>query len=312
MGVLAALTTVLCWSCGIFPFTEAARRFGSGPLNQYRLLLGWLLITLISCIYLQVSPITLASTPTKEAYFYLGLSGLVGFTIGDLFTFNSFKILGPKLSSLYTTMAPCSALIFGIILLNEQINFIGVFGILITISGVIWLTLSKKDSAEAKEKGFERSAFGIVSGIIGALCQGCGLVLSKMGFNAMTSPIEPINAVWVRLLFAFVGAIVLAILTNKFISNAKTVFRNENKGLRYMVAGTFFGPVCGVTCSLIAINHMKVAEAQTIFALLPIFVLPLNYFFYKEKISLASIFACLTAISGVMMLIWREEISRVL
>lgn len=75
-----------------------------------------------------------------------------------------------------------------------------------------------------------------------------------------------------------------------------------------MLAGTLLGPVAGVSLSLLAIQHLKVAEAQTVFALLPVFVLPLNYFIYREKITLTSVFACLMAIAGVIMLIWREEI----
>lgn len=309
MGILIAISTTLCWSLGIFPFTEAAKRFGSSALNQYRLLLAWLFITVIACISSGISPIELAITPSQHNYLYLGLSGIIGFTIGDFFTFNSFRLLGPKLASLYTTIAPCSALILGIVVLDEKINWIGVLGMFITITGVIWLTLSKKDSAEAKSKGYNRSTLGVVSGIIGALCQGCGLVLSKLGFQAAANEneIPTLHAVWIRLLFAFTGAMILALITSNFVKNSKTIFTNENNGLKFMLFGTILGPVLGVSFSLMAINHLKVAEAQTIFALLPIFVLPLNYLIYKEKITLPSVFACITAVAGVFILIWRES-----
>jgi drug/metabolite transporter (DMT)-like permease len=312
LGVVIAIITTLCWSLGIFPFTEAAKRFGSSALNQYRLLLAWVILTIIACAYYKVSPIHLATSPSAHNYFYLGLSGIIGFTIGDFFTFNSFKILGPKLSSLCTTIAPCSALIVGALILKEEINFIGIMGVLTTVGGVIWLTLSKQDAAAAEKGGFERNAKGIVSGIIGALCQGTGLVLSKLGFQANLNGVEipTFHAVWIRLLFAFSGAMLISIITNTFLSNARIVLRNENKGFKFMLAGTLLGPVAGVSFSLLAISYLKVAEAQTIFALLPIVVLPLNYFFYQEKITLPSILACLTAVSGVFILIWRDHLVR--
>src|SRR6185369_17994746 len=103
MGILFAIATTFCWSLGIFPFTEAAKRFGSAALNQYRLFLAWIFLTLISCLYYGLSPAQLFTIPGQYQYFYLGLSGIIGFTIGDFFTFQSFKLLGPKLSSLYTT-----------------------------------------------------------------------------------------------------------------------------------------------------------------------------------------------------------------
>jgi len=68
------------------------------------------------------------------------------------------------------------------------------------------------------------------------------------------------------------------------------------------------GPVTGVTLSLFAIQKLEVAVAQTIFALLPLFVLPINYLFYKEKITFQSIFACLIALTGVVLLIWRNTL----
>jgi len=74
-----------------------------------------------------------------------------------------------------------------------------------------------------------------------------------------------------------------------------------------MLVGTLIGPIAGVTCSLYAIQKLEVAVAQTIFALLPIFVLPVNLFVYKEKITIQSVFACITAIFGVLILIWRNK-----
>ncbi|MBI2722642.1 MAG: DMT family transporter [Bacteroidetes bacterium] len=310
MGIFLALITTLCWSLGIFPFTEAAKRFGTAALNQYRLLLAWIFISIIACCYYWISPYALAVNPTFHNYFYLGLSGVIGFTIGDFCSFNSFKILGPKLGSLYTTIAPCSTLILGSLILKEEINFVGIMGMGITLSGVVWLTLSKKDAEDSVSKGFSRNKSGIFYGITGALCQGCGLVLTKLGFQKTTELIEipTLQAVWIRLLFAFVGAMLISLFSKSFIKSSKIIFSNQNKGFKYMLAGTILGPVLGVSLSLVAITYLKVAEAQTIFALIPVFVLPLNYYFYKEKITVAAFFACVLAVSGVFVLIWSNTI----
>ncbi len=311
MGYIIALITTLCWSIGIFPFTEAAKRFGTEALNQYRLLLAWIFITIIVCIYCGISPVEIATKPTTQNYLYLGLSGIIGFTIGDFFAFSSFKLLGPKLGSLYTTIAPFAALVLSMLFLNESINAIGIVGMFITIAGVIWLTLSKRDKQEAEKQGFIRNKKGILFGILGALCQGSGLVLSKYALQStplQNNDLPTLHAVWVRLLFASLAAAVFAIVTGTFKSNTRIVFQNQNGGLKYMLFGTIMGPVIGVSCSLLAIQYLQVAEAQTVFALLPIFVLPLNFYFYKEKITWASVWACLTAILGVIILIWRNTI----
>lgn len=306
-GELIALVTTLCWSLGIFPFTEASKRIGTAPVNQYRLLLAWLLISIILFFSESLSLTELFSNPKPYHYLFLGLSGIIGFTIGDYCSFKSFTILGPKLGSLYTTFAPGAALSMGFFVLGEKINLIGILGIAVTIGGVIWLTLSKKDTAAAEHAGFKRDKTGIILGITGALCQGTGLVLSKYGMDYYAEKIPTMHAVWIRLLFAFVAAFVVSIIGNKLIQNTKPVFANKNNAIPYMVLGTLLGPICGVTCSLIAIQKIEVAVAQTIFALLPIVVLPVNLLVYKEKITLQSVFACLIAILGVIILIWRDK-----
>jgi drug/metabolite transporter (DMT)-like permease len=306
-GELIALVTTLCWSLGIFPFTEAAKRIGTAPVNQYRLLLAWVLISVILFFTNSLTIIDLFSRPHFYHYVFLGASGIIGFTIGDYCSFKSFTLLGPKLGSLYTTFAPGAALSMGFLVLGEEIDPVGILGIAITIGGVIWLTLSKKDTAAAEKAGFRRDKTGIILGIIGALCQGTGLVLSKYGMDYYTDKIPTMHAVWIRLLFAFSAAFLSSVFLGKLIQNSKPILANKNNALPYMVLGTFLGPICGVTCSLIAIQKIEVAVAQTIFALLPIVVLPVNLLVYKEKITLQSVFACMIAILGVVILIWRNK-----
>ena len=306
-GELIALVTTLCWSIGIFPFTEAAKRIGTGPVNQWRLLLAWTIITIILFFTDSLSLIDLFFNPQLYNFVFLGLSGIIGFTIGDYCSFRSFTILGPKLGSLYTTFGPGAALIVGFFVLGEEINLIGICGIAVTIGGVIWLTLSKKDTAAAELAGFKRDRTGIILGIIGGLCQGTGLVLSKLGMDYYSERIPTMHAVWIRLLFAFIAAFAVSLFAKKLIKNSKPIFSNKNNAIPYIILGTLLGPVCGVTCSLLAIQKIEVAVAQTIFALLPIVVLPVNLLVYKEKITIQSVFACITAIFGVMLLIWRNK-----
>lgn len=249
----------------------------------------------------------LFTTPQPYHFIFLGLSGIIGFSIGDYFSFTSFKLLGPKLASLYTTFAPGAALLIGYIALNESVNLIGIFGILITVSGVIWLTFSKKDSNAAKQVGYTRDKRGIIFGIIGALCQGTGLVLSKYGMDYYEVKLPTMHAVWCRLLFAFSAAFIVSLLAGKLKVNSKPIFTNEKNNLPFVFFGTILGPVMGVTLSLFAIQKLEVAVAQTIFALLPLFVLPISLIVYKERITLQSVFACLLGLSGVLLLIWRNE-----
>lgn len=309
-GELIALLTTLCWSIGIFPFTEASRRLGAASLNQYRLLAAWLVLSLLLLVFYPVSLNDLFAVPQPDQYLYLGLSGIIGFTIGDYFMFSSFKLLGPKLASLYFTLAPGAALLAGFLLLGQEINGIGIFGVFVTMGGVVWLTLSKRDKRVSEEVGFKRSPIGALHGLIGAACQGTGLVVSKLGLDAAGEKLPTIHAVWIRLLFAFAMAFIISLVTGRIVKNSRPVFTNQGNGVPYMLAGTLFGPVMGVSLSLLAIQHLEVAVAQTIFALVPVLVLPFNYFYYKEKITVQAVVSCLIAVLGVFILIWRETLAQ--
>jgi drug/metabolite transporter (DMT)-like permease len=310
-GELVALLTTLCWSIGIFPFTEASRRLGTASLNQYRLLLAWIIISIALIFFTDVSAGNMFVKPSLRSYLFLGISGILGFTLGDFFSFSSFTILGPKLGSLYTTIAPGAALLAGYFILGETVNYIGIIGIGVTILGVIWLTLSKKDRSHAESRGFTRSRKGIIYGILGACGQGIGLVFSKLGIGELSDgeKLLTLHAVWIRLMAAFLASFTVSALLGKLVSNSKPVIENREGGLKYMFVGTLFGPVAGVSLSLVAISLIPVAVAQTIFALLPVMVLPLNYLIYREKITLISVLACLVSVAGVMLLIWRDQLA---
>jgi drug/metabolite transporter (DMT)-like permease len=86
--------------------------------------------------------------------------------------------------------------------------------------------------------------------------------------------------------------------------------QNENKGVQFTLLGTLFGPVIGVSLSLYTIGLIPVSVAQTIFSLVPVLVLPLSYLFYREKITYRAVIGMCVALTGVFLLIWRNELQQ--
>ena len=70
----------------------------------------------------------LFTLPSMEQWVWLGISGIIGLSIGDYFAFSAFKILGSSRTSLFSIFAPGAALIFGYFMLDENINAIGLTG----------------------------------------------------------------------------------------------------------------------------------------------------------------------------------------
>jgi drug/metabolite transporter (DMT)-like permease len=316
LGEIVAFGTTISWSLGIFPFTEAARRLGPQPVNHFRLVLAVLFLTILSITFLPVSFAGLFTTPRYEHWLWFGLSGVIGLALGDHFGFTCFAILGPKIGSIFSTLAPAAALITGYFMINERINFIGISGILITIGGVIWLTLTKSSKSLMKDHEHGNKEKGILYGILSALCQGVGIVFANKGFTyeQVNGDLPFFQATWLRMVCATIAIYLITILRGRLYDYTKPVLINKNKGIKYAIAGTIFGPVIGVSLSMYAISllHNKPSVAQTIFSLVPIFALPLAWLFYKEKVTLKSLVGAVIALAGVIVLIWRDELIRLL
>jgi drug/metabolite transporter (DMT)-like permease len=313
-GELIALCTTISWSIGILPFTEAARRLGPVAVNHFRLLLAVIFLTILSVVFLPISFLDLFTSPLPQHWLWFGASGIVGLALGDHFAFTSFAILGARIGSVFSTLAPTAALMAGYFIIGESINVIGIIGIAITIAGVIWLTLSR--SAKASMQDHEQGSVmkGIVFAVLSALCQGVGVVMANKGFQSQlhNADIPAFQATWIRMITATVVVFLLTIVRGKWKETIQPIVENKNKGISYTIAGTVFGPVIGVSLSMLAVSllHNKPSVAQTIFSLVPVFVLPLSYLFYKEKITLKAVLGALIAILGVVILIWREELLR--
>ena len=315
LGITFALLTTLSWSIGIFPFTEAARRLGSNSLNHFRLLLATLFLTIASLVVHATGFIQLFNSQYLQAWWWFGLSGIVGLTIGDYFAFSMFAILGARIGSVLLTMAPAAALMLGSFMLDEHISAIGILGIVITIFGVIYVSLGRKVRMKIPDHGHGKISKGIFFGILGALCQGAGLVLAKKGFIAeqqLNYSIHPIHATFIRMIVGTAFIFILTLVAGRFGKVISPLKENKDHGIRYAVLGTIFGPFLGVCLSLYAVALIDASVAQTIFSLVPVFALVFSFLFYKDTISGKSLAGVVIAVGGVLILVWREEVQRFL
>jgi len=315
IGINFALLATLSWALCIFPFTQAARRLGSVPLNHFRLVLALLILSFVSFFYRPDDFFHLFAAEYTGAWFWLGLSGIIGLSLGDHFGFQMYAILGPRVGSVLTTFAPASTLVISYFLISEELSWIGILGMFVTIIGVIWISLSKGERQQIPDHGQGSIRKGIIFGFLAAICQGAGLVLAKRGMLAEHSlhpDVNPVHATFIRLLIGTISLYLLSFLRGNLKSILLPVFNNKENGLRFAVAGTFFGPVLGVTLSLFTVTFIKASVAQTIFSLVPVFALMLSYFLLKEKFSLRSFIGVVVAILGVIILIWRDQLKNLL
>ncbi len=296
-GELAALATAFLWSFTSLFFTSAGRRIGSYWVNKFRIpvaiiLLGTtLLITTGRLIPLGV---------TSSAYYYLIISGIIGLTIGDTFLFRAFVILGPRLTLLIFTTSPIITAISAWFLIDETLGILAVTGIAITLSGIAWVTAERRFNTDTTpnnyaDKGSKTS--GVMLALGGSACQSVGLVLAKAG---MQDGLDPLPATFIRMLAAGISIWLYSFVIGDYKQALKSY--KDGKPLLLATGGAVCCPFLGVWMSLVAVHYTEAGIAAAIMATVPVMVIPLVIFFYKEKVSYRAIIGAAIAAAGVAIL----------
>lgn len=293
IGEIAALVTALLWSGTSIAFAEASKRVGPMYVNVTRMVFA--VVYLVTTIIVIGAPVDLSLTQILN----LVVSGFIGLVVGDTFLFKAYRLIGARISMLVMSLAPAIAALCAYFFLNETLSFLGVVGIFVTIFGVALVVLQGR---EVPTSDYKIDYTGIFYAFIGAVGQGVGLIFAKFAFNE--SDINAFSATLTRILSALIIIYPLVKMTNRY-NNPVKIFKENRKGLIYTVVGSIIGPYLGITFSLISVSHTKVGIASTLMATVPIMMLPLVRFYYKEKLSWLSVIGAFVAVAGVAMLFMR-------
>ncbi|MDP3150750.1 MAG: DMT family transporter [Ignavibacteria bacterium] len=293
IGESAALLTALLWSATSLLFSEAANRIGSLQLNINRLIFATLLLASTILLF------NIDYHLSKDQFYFLGLSGIIGLVIGDSFLFKSYLYIGPRIAMLLMALSPGMASLLSYFFLGEVISPLGIAGMFITILGIALVVLEKKDGVVSK---YKITPYGLFLGIMGALGQAAGLILAKMAFNL--GEINGFVATFIRIFSSVIIFFPIVLIFRKY-KNPIQLYKNDLKSLGFTFAGSVVGPFLGITFSLIAVSHTKVGIASTLMSTMPIIMLPMMHYIYHEKISMRGYLGAITAVAGIAILFLR-------
>ena len=292
-GEISALITAFCWSGSSFAFTAAAERLGSLELNINRLMLA-IIFLFITIVFAGIS-----FNVSSSQILFLAISGAIGFVFGDSFLFKTYQHIGARLGMLLMALSPIMSAILAYIFLNENLSGWGIIGMAITIGGVILVVAERSETPASK---YKISKIGIFYGLMGALGQAIGLIFAKVAFNI--GEINGFLATFIRIAAA-VGVLFPLILLTGNYKNPVKLFAKDRKALSSTITGTILGPYLGVTFSLLAVEHAKVGIAATLMSTMPIIMLPIARYVYKENINWRAISGAVLAVAGVAILFLR-------
>jgi drug/metabolite transporter (DMT)-like permease len=289
VGELAAIITSLTYAINSALFTEAGRKVGSLIVNRFRLIAACLLLMLAHWLFLG-SPWPLQAEFFR--WFWLGISGIAGLVLGDAFLFQAFVLVGPRIAMVMMSLAPILAAFSAWIFLDEVLGLWQIIGILVTLLGVIWVVMETNRKHQADQQKYIK---GILFGLGGAAGQAMGLVLAK---NGLEGGFSPLSANFMRMSTAAVVLWGLTVIQKEVIPSVKKIAANPT-ALWQIIGGAFSGPFIGVSLSLFALQHASIGVTSTLMALPPLFLLPVEYFYFKESPSWGAVAGTIVALIGV-------------
>lgn len=285
LGESAALLTSLCWSLNSVCFTIAGRRVGSASVNLARLLMAWGLLVLLHLV-LYGTPFPWQAGGARLGW--LGVSGLIGFALGDAVLFEAFVLIGARLAMLLMTLSPLFSALLAWLFLGQSLSLPKVAAMALTLGGIAWVIWG----------GGERGAHphllrGVLLGVGGALGQSVGLVFSKFG---LAGDFPPVSANLIRV-SAGLAALLLAFGASGRL-RASLAGLQDGRSAAFIGLGAVTGPVLGVVLSLVAIARAPMGVAATLMSLSPVILLPVSRFGFGEKVGGHAILGTLLALAG--------------
>lgn len=293
LGEIAGLATAVFFAGGASFFTLSARLVGSQVVNRTRLLVATLILLGLHLLLYG----TLIPAAGNERWLWLGLSGVIGLSLGDAALFQAFVQLGTRLTMLVFSTAPVVAAVLGYFLFGETLEPIQLLGMLLSLSGVLWVVSEQEGSprSHAEQRTY---LFGLLFAFLAALGQALGAITAKYG---LAGDFPALSAQVLRMLTATTAIWLFTLLRGQAASTFTTL-RQQPKALGLLFIGALFGPVSGVWLSLVSIQNTEVGIASTLIAMVPIFLLPIGYFVFKERLSPRGILGTVVALAGVAIL----------
>jgi drug/metabolite transporter (DMT)-like permease len=302
-GELAALGTAGCWVASVLAFEAAGRRIGSLTVNLIRLVMA---IALGALAGRALRGLPLPTDATPHAWLWLSISGLVGFTFGDLCLFRAFVVLGARLSSLMMSLVPPLTAVIGWALLGEVLGGRELAGMAMTVGGVVWALAERMRRTGGRTAGRPAGAappalpgptlWGVALGLGGALGQAGGLVLSKYGMGGY----DPFAATQIRVLAGTAGYIALFTALGRWGRVVRATA--DRRAMAHTATGAFFGPFLGVSLSLLAVQHTLTGVAASIMSTTPVLIIPAVVLLGRERVGPGGWLGAALAVAGVVVL----------
>ena len=227
-------------------------------------------------------------------FLYLGISGLLGITLGDTFFFLSLMHLGPSLSSLMGTLIPVCVAFSAVIFLGERPSPAAWAGIGLTVGGVAWVVQAR----QPRQGRAQSTSRGVVLRLLSVVFMTAGIICAKIGVRSVPS----VQATLIRMLWGVAGLLCWG-LPQPSAAGLGGPLRETRDCCAKVALIVFIVVFGGFWLSLLSLKHLDASLAGALGSTAPLFILPIAAILLGEKVSLKAGLATAVAVGGVALLL---------
>lgn len=315
IGEIIALFVAVAWTATALFAEVGSKRMGSLPLNTVRMTMSLILLVLTLWLTMGVPYPRYADGGT---WGWLLLSGVVGYVVGDYCLMQGYILIGSRFGQLFMTLSAPTAALTGRLLLGERMGWLALVGMVVTLSGIAMSILSKK--GDHVDLGLPRR--GVFFASMAGICQGFGLVLSKIGLQHYDAAIAasgadpqaavegallplplflsvPFAATMIRATIGLAGFFLVLRLFDRQWRQKLSHAVHDRKAMWCVFWATIFGPFVGVSASLLATQYTSTGIAQTLFALTPVLIIAPAAWLFHQRVTPRQIIGAVVSVAGV-------------
>lgn len=302
LGEIISLAVAFLWTGAALSSEFVSKRWGVFVSNVWRMLIATSFIAVL-CWFTLGAPYPVYAG--GRAWFWLVLSGVVGYAMGDYCLFKCYILIGSLYGQLFMTLAPAAAAFAAWFMLGQHLTPQNILAMTITLSGIALSILGRgKEHRLALKLPWQGVLFAIGAGV----GQGVGLVLSKIGLDYYEHDVPsailpsvvnvlPFSANMIRCIAGFFCFLFIMWMHQGFSDLKKS--STDARGFLYVVLAVLFGPFVGVGLSLMAVQYTAAGIASTLMALTPIIIILPSHWLFGTPVTAKGVLGALISCVGV-------------
>ena len=284
IGITAALGSAASWALGSILFKKLGDELPPVALTFAKGVMGAVLLGLVLAV-------TGFEKVGDRPLILLVLSGLLGIAVGDTLFFLALRSLGAHSVVVLLTLGQVMTVLLAVAWLSERPSAVEWVGIVLIIVGVTTVMMVRLAG-----EGGSTGLAGVAWGLAAVVCMAVSIIVAKEALATTDS----IQATFIRMLAGTAGISLFGWSTRQLGGVTKPLAEPRFAGLFLLsVAVVTFG---GFWLSLLAIQKIDVAVANTLGSTEPLFVLPLAAFVLKETITPKVVAGSTIACLGILLL----------